>query len=87
MTPEECHQELRALAAEVGLEVRAAGRGPEELAASGVCRVRGDVWVVLSASDPLTRRNQVLAEGLRTHAGAALEGRYLPPAIRALLEG
>ena len=53
--------------------------------ASGVCRVRGEPWVLLAAADGLDRRIDVIADALKTHAGAALEGRYLPPAVRARL--
>ena len=76
------------LAREAGIDVRVlsragAGEVPPE---SAVCRVRGSLWVILSASDLPEQRIAVLAGALREHAGEALEGRYLPPAVRALLE-
>ena len=86
MTPEERLVALRELARELDLEVRSAGSTAEAPAASGVCRVRGEIWVVLAAGDPPARQAEVLAQGLQAHAGAALEERYLPPAIRALFE-
>lgn len=49
---------------------------------SGLCRVRGRSWVMLSPTDPLERRVEVLAAALRELAAEALEGRYLPPAVR-----
>jgi hypothetical protein len=78
---------LRALAQDVGLEVRELhAAAPGELPpGSGVCRVRGRTWVLLAASDGLEQRIEVLAQALRTHAGPALEGRYLPPAVRERL--
>ncbi|MEM7413351.1 MAG: hypothetical protein AAF430_24180 [Myxococcota bacterium] len=85
MSPEECLVALRELAGEFGLEVRAAGP-PDAPPTSGVCRVRGEIWVVLVAGEPAARQVDALVEGLRAHAGPALEERYLPPAIRALLE-
>ena len=36
---------------------------------------------------PLERRIEVLARALRAHAGDRLEGRYLPPAVRARCRG
>ncbi len=72
------------LARETGLEVR---REPAAAALrSGVCRVRGAVWIVLCAADPLEEHLAVAAAALREHAGAQLESRYVPPAVRELLE-
>lgn len=76
-------EQLSALAREAGIEVRSAR---EDELASGVCRVRGAVWVVLSASDPVAERVAVLARALCQHAAGFLERRYLPPAIRSVLE-
>ena len=89
MESAEVLQQLVALAREAGLEVRSiAGRAAAEgepAAASAVCRVRGETWVVLSAADSLDERVAVLARALRTQAAELLEARYLPPALRALL--
>lgn len=78
------------LAGDVGLSVRSIGSAPGGDApatpSSGVCRVRGDVWVLLADSDPVERRVEVLARALRTCAPDALEGRFLPPAVRACLD-
>jgi hypothetical protein len=79
--------QLVALAREAGLEVRAAQGAESGLPlTSGVCRVRGALWVVVVPSDPLEDRIEVVAEALRTHASAFLEARYLPPALRERLE-
>jgi hypothetical protein len=75
------------LAEQAGLRVRAA-RGAADagpLATSGVCRVRGEVLVVLVGDDPLGDRIAVVAGALREHAAEFLEGRWLPPALRAHL--
>lgn len=78
---------LQGLAAEAGLRVRpgppAAGEGPLE---SGVCRVRGELWVVLVPSDPVEHRIAVLARALVAHAPALLETRWLAPAVRERLD-
>ena len=78
---------LTALAGELGLEVREvrAGAQGDPPVASGVCRVRGETWVLLATADGLEQRVEVLAHALKSHAGAQLEGRYLPPAVRARL--
>lgn len=87
MTPAEVLAALAALAAETGLHVRPAGGEEGGPLASGVCRVRGELVVVLLASDPEEARIAVLARALRAHAGPLLEARWLPPALRARLEG
>ncbi len=71
-------------AREAGLEVRREPRGAS--VRSGVCRVRGAVWSVLAGADPLEEHLAVAAGALREHAGSLLEDRYLPPAVRELLE-
>jgi hypothetical protein len=82
-------EELLALAAAAGLRVRSIGGRPggegEPAARSGLCRVRGETWVVLSAADPVEERCAVLADALRSLCAPWLEGRYLPPALRRLL--
>ncbi len=83
-------ERLTALAGEVGLRVREVKTGGEEgdpPVASGECRVRGESWVLLAAADSLEQRVEVLARALKNHAGARLEGRYLPPAVRARISG
>ncbi len=81
---------LLELAAEAGLRVRVAGRealGADSLPlASGVCRVRGEWWVVLSSSEPTEAQIRTLAEALEKHAKSLLEERHLPPAVRAVID-
>jgi hypothetical protein len=88
MHPVELLDQLADLARAAGLEVReirgAAGEG-EASADSGICRVKGKVWVLLAASDSLDERIDVLARALATHAREFLESRYLPPAVRERL--
>ena len=89
MNPEELHRELVELACSAGFEVRRAsgfGGADRDLPiASGVCRVRGTIWVVLAATDTVAERSVVLADALKTHASELLESRYLPPALRQKL--
>ena len=81
---------LLELARDVGLRVRALGVGSGGDAAlpasSGVCRVRGELWVLLADSEPVARRVDVLASALCNHAPDLLERHYLPPAVRECLE-
>lgn len=90
MQTAELMKSLLDLAAEVGLEVRVVRPGLGEGDApvsSGLVRVKGRVWVVLSRSDPADAQIAVLARALVAEAGEALEARWLPPAVRSALEG
>jgi hypothetical protein len=82
-------RELLTLADETGLRVRPirgiAASESEPAASSGTVRVRDETWVVLSGTDSVGERVAVLARALRQHAGAELDRRYLPPALRELL--
>lgn len=84
MSPAELLAALLELAREAGLEVRRVSA--EEAQTSGVCRLRQRIWVLLSNADPVEERVGVLAGALRDHASDACEARYLPPAVRAVLE-
>jgi hypothetical protein len=81
---------LLELADEAGMKVRAGGRGSlgDDLPpmASGVCRVRGELWVVLASADSVPVQIGTLAGALRDHAAEFVEGRHLAPAIRAFLD-
>ncbi|MCP4036923.1 MAG: hypothetical protein GY733_08315 [bacterium] len=48
--------------------------------------MKGKVWVVLSPNDPAELHIQILAGALKSEAATQLEGRYLPPAIRRLMD-
>jgi hypothetical protein len=89
MNPEQIHEELLGLARSAGFDLRNSsgklGRDSDLPVASGVCRVRGSIWVILSATESLEERSDVLVEALTTHAKPLLEDRYLPPAVRARL--
>jgi hypothetical protein len=91
MEPRALLQALGELAREVGVEVRKVpsglGEPGEAPARSGVCRVGGRLFVLLAATDSVEDRIEALVEGLRAADPAALEGRFLPPAVRARLEG
>ncbi len=90
MEAEELLSALVELAREVGIEVRrvrdGAGGEGDAPAASGVCRLREAVWVILADSDPIDDRISALAQALQREAPSWLEGRFLPPAVRDRLE-
>jgi hypothetical protein len=81
--------QLVELAEAAGLRVRpirgAPGVEGEPAAASGLCRVRGELWIVLASHDSLEERIDVVAGALRREASEWLQSRYLPPALRARL--
>jgi hypothetical protein len=90
MDPGALLERLVELARETDLSVQRVGRAPAvdgvSPSASSVCRVRGELRVMLSDADPLSRRIQVLARALAEARAAQLEGRFLPPAVRECLE-
>lgn len=87
MDPAEVLAFLVDLSREAGLQVRSVAGAPTELPVrSGVCRLRDGIFVILAAADPVEDRIAALAQALREHRPAALEGRYLPPAVRERLE-
>jgi hypothetical protein len=77
---------LVAFAGEAGIRVRAAPRSEAALE-SALCRVRGELWLVLVPADPVEHRIDVVVRALREHAPELLEERWLPPAVRARVEG
>jgi len=85
--PAEILDRLVELAREAGIDVRVLGRGGSDVSPeSAVVRVRGELWVVLAEADLPEQRIAVVARALREHAAPLLEGRYLPPALRDLLD-
>ena len=87
METSEILDRLVELAREAGIDVRVLSRGGSDTSPeSAVCRVRGEVWVVLAEADLPAQRVAVLVRALREHAGPELQDRYLPPALRSLLD-
>jgi hypothetical protein len=88
VTAEESLARLLALAAEAGLRVGVRRPGADEpLTESALCRVRGEVWLFLVPEDPVEHRLRLVGRALREHAPRLLEERWLPPAVRAFLDG
>ncbi len=90
MKDTEILEQLLELAYEAGFEVRIAGRdarGAGDLPlASGVCRVKGVLWIVLSGDEPVGRQIRVLGRALALNAAALVEDRFLPPAVREAID-
>jgi len=90
MEPEAVLDALLGIAEEAGWRVRRvplqAGE-PGLSTRSGLCRLRGETWLLLATGDSLEERIQAVAEALRRAAPELLEGRFLPPAVRARVEG
>ena len=73
-----------------GLSVRhVRGRPVEDDAVptSGVCRLQGEVLIVLCAADPPSVHVDVLTKALRDHARDFVESHFVPPAIRERVGG
>lgn len=88
MEPEALLRALVELAGELDLPVRglpASAPEGEPPPRSGSCLLRGRRVVLLSAADPLEHRIGVLVAALRQVEAGRLEGRWLPPAVRARL--
>jgi hypothetical protein len=87
VTPEGLLTELIDLADAAGLRVRSIGSGSradsEPPATSGVCVLRGETWVMLSAAEPVEAQIDVIAAALRENCGSFLEEHYLSPAVRS----
>jgi hypothetical protein len=78
-----------ALAREAELEVRLLPKRSGEVevpARSGACRLRGRWLVLLAPGDSVEDRIDAVVKGLRGLDPEALEGRWIPPALRARLE-
>jgi len=79
------------LADDAGFELHVSGRDARTDALgdgampSGICRVRGALWVILSSEEPVHAQIELLCAALRQHAAEMLEERHLPPAVRQRL--
>ena len=89
MEPSQILESLLDVAREAGLEVRPVAHGEPDLPqpGSGVVKLKGRVYVMLSSVDPVAIQLEVLASALREHAADFVEARHLPPALREWLDG
>jgi hypothetical protein len=90
MEEAEILEHLFELARDAGMRVSIAGRGQigaDDLPlSSGVCRIRDQVYVVLSGAEPPAVQIETLAGALREYAVELLQDRHLPPAVRSCID-
>jgi len=90
MEDAEILERLLELASEAGFRVQIAGRGAVGMndlpLSSGICRVKGVLWIVLSGQEPTRVQIDVIGRALREHASDMLEERHLPPVLRLRLD-
>ena len=88
MDPAALCEALIALARECGIAVRRIRPALDATPGltSGPARVRGAPCVALVDGEPPSAHAAALALALARFAAPSLEGRYLPPAVRACLE-
>ena len=81
---------LLVLADSAELEVRiltaAAAASDFSPMGSAACRVGTRIWVVLSPDDPSAHQSEVLGEALSRYRSEFLEGRFMAPALRELID-
>ncbi len=83
MTPPQILAELEKLAKRFGVAVRFEAFDPKSLGKGGLCRLRGEPFIVIDARLPLLDKIAILSEALSTFD---LEVIYLPPVLRTRLE-
>jgi hypothetical protein len=90
MDPRDLLEGLLELASAAELEVRIlskqAASADNGLQESAACRVGSRIWVVLSPDDPSAYQAEVLGEALSRYRSEFLEGRFMAPALRELID-
>jgi hypothetical protein len=85
MRPEQEYQHLENLAEQLGISIRYDDLGdPQGAARSGLCKLKGQQVFIMDSSKNLSERIRLLRECLSIQN---LEGVYVLPAIREVLEG
>lgn len=83
MEPEKTYQYLEDLAEKIGISIRYEDLSGELTARSGLCKIKGRYLYIMDTSKDLTKRIELLSQCL---SQMNLEGIYIIPAIRELLE-
>jgi hypothetical protein len=84
MEPQKTYQHLEELAEKLGISIRYEDLSSSEYnASSGLCRIGGRSFCIMDTSKTLTQRIAVLSKCL---SQMDLDGIYVVPAVRALLE-
>ena len=85
MDPEKIYEHLEEIAAKAGISIRyEALTGSQYGVRSGLCRIKGKNIYIMDTSQDIPERIAALSKCL---AGIDLEGIYVVPAVRELLEG
>ena len=88
MEPPALRDALVELARECGIAVRVLRSASDAPGlASGPALVRGAPWAVLVVSDTAPAQIRALAAALLRFRAAELDARFLPPAVREVLDG
>lgn len=84
MNSDQLYEHLENLAEQLGISIRYEDlSGHEAKATSGLCKVKGRLYYIMDRSKPLPEKIRLLKECLRQ---TNLEGVYLLPAVRQLLQ-
>ena len=90
MEREEVLTYLIDLAKRAGIRVRIVKpTAPEEIypfPQSGLCQVKGETWLVLVHGDSTEGHVVAVASALRRYAPQLIEGHYVPPVVREVLD-
>jgi hypothetical protein len=83
MKPEQLTEAFERAAGELGVKVRYEALGPSGLSTSGgLCKVRGEWWVMIDKKTPPADRAAILADALARFNTDTLE---LPPQAQEML--
>lgn len=90
MEREEILRYLVGLAEKAGIRVEVTRPAPTDeifrSRLSGLCQVNGKPWIVLVKEDSIEGHLVAVASALRRYAPDVIEERFLPPAVRGILE-
>lgn len=83
MKPEQVTEALEAAATQMGVRVRYDSLAPGTGTGGGLCRVRGQWWVIIDKKTTPSERAAALTEAF---AGLDTESVFLPPKIREAIQ-
>lgn len=84
MKAEQITQALETAAAQLGVKIRYEALGPGAVnGGGGLCKVRGEWWVIIDKKSAAQERASILAEAL---ASFDTDDLFLPPKVRELVQ-
>jgi hypothetical protein len=84
MSPAELRSQLEGVARKLGIAVRFEAFAPGPGQRGGLCKVRGETRIVVDSGAPVIEQIATLERALRK---VDLEGVFVPPLVRARIEG